>query len=197
MRSLIYQNILFYRFVMRTLYGQYFEERYAKTAALIENKASVLDVCCGDAYIYFQYLGKKNVDYTGLDTCPPFIKKLKKDGLRVELCDILTTDLTSDYDIVLLMGSLYQFIPQHHLLIEKLFRLAKKRLIVVEAVKNIAGSSNRLIAKLAGIAVNPGTGSKTERFDVDRLRDVFRSYPRVSYETICHGRDVIVVVPKD
>jgi ubiquinone/menaquinone biosynthesis C-methylase UbiE len=57
-------------------------------ADLIPCEAKVVDVCCGDCYIYLNFLKKKNVKYLGLDINQAFVNAAKRKGISVELFDL-------------------------------------------------------------------------------------------------------------
>ena len=61
---------------MRVLYLGGYKARSEALAALIPERSSVVDLCCGPATLYFKYLRFKHVSYTGLDINRPFVERL-------------------------------------------------------------------------------------------------------------------------
>jgi hypothetical protein len=175
MRSPIYWHPGLYHFAMRQLAGEYFSQRYSAVAELIPEKANVIEVCMGDAYLYSSYLGRKQVRYAGLDINETFVRCAMRKGIAAKIVDVMSEDI-EPADYVIMQGSLYQFIPDEKQIIKKLLNAAKKQLIISEPIRNRAQSNNPLISFLARRAVNPGNGHRLERFDENRLLECFRFF---------------------
>ena len=92
MTSIIYRNTLLYNVAVRAIYGKGFYDRYEQIAALIPKHSSVVEVCCGDCYLYKNYLSHKNIEYTGLDFNPVFISKARAMGINVLHHNLLSND---------------------------------------------------------------------------------------------------------
>ena len=124
MKSIIYWHPAIYTLAMRFLYRKYFRERYRKIVDLIPAEAEIIDICCGDCYIYFHYLNDKNVKYLGLDINKTFINAAIKKGARAEQFDILKDHLPhSDY--ILMLASMYHFIPMQDYVIQKILNATR------------------------------------------------------------------------
>ncbi len=181
----LYSYPRLYRLLIRTLYGPDFNERYAVVSKLIPEGAQVLDVCCGDAYIYSRFLKKKNVRYQGLDRSAAFERYAQKRNIPFRKWDGLRENLP-EADYILLMGSLYQWIPHHEDFLRKLIRAAGKCLIIVEPVRNLAQSGCRLVRWGAQKATYP----HGQRFDEARLVELFTRHHASRWFKIGTGREI-------
>lgn len=176
---------------MRVLYGKNFRSRYETVAAMIPEGASVIDVCCGDCYIY-GFLKKKHVDYLGLDVQPGFVNHAVKKGIRAVTFDIKKT-IPQPADYVLMQGSLYQFIPDHEDMMGRLFAAAKKAVIISEPVANIASCRNPLAKLLARLATRVGGNDFPDRFTKADLEKLFYGHGVGHIKEINGGRELIGV----
>jgi len=78
----------FYQHIVHSVYGPDFYSRYNAISDLLPDKTSVVDVCCGDCYLY-NFLKGKHIDYLGLDLNLKFIKYAKKNGIHAELLTLI------------------------------------------------------------------------------------------------------------
>ena len=180
---------------MRFLYKNNFRERYKIIFDLIPRGAEIIDVCCGDCYIYYNFLKDKNVEYFALDINEIFVKAAKRGGVRAERFDLLKDQLPrSDY--ILMQASMYHFIPNQDEIIQKILNSTKKRAIISESVVNLSASKNLLVSKISKILTNPGTEHSTERFNKESLLNFFNKYNVTSIHKIKGGRDIIGVFDK-
>ena len=129
---------------MRLRFKKYFNQRYQAIDELIPNGSSVVDVCCGDSYL-FNYLNKKNIDYLGLDFNSIFINNSIKRGINARLFNIYE-DSIPRADYIVIQASLYQFIPNHPRLLDKLYKSADKYLIITETINSYGSSKNKFIS---------------------------------------------------
>jgi hypothetical protein len=166
MRSPIYAHPLIYRFVLKALYGRALEERFRAVSALVPHGASLLDVCAGDGAIRDSL--HSSVRYTAVDGNETFVSGLKKKGVPAELRDVRYQPLP-EADVVLMMGSLYHFVPDTEAMIEKLKKAAKRRLIIVEPHVNWSSKAG-VIGWLSQRLSDPGiSGSHLGRLGGDAL----------------------------
>ncbi len=165
MRSIVYWNAFSYNIIMRLLYPGGFKDRYAKLAALIPDDVSVVEICCGDCYLYRNYLSEKKIKYTGLDINPSFIAKAKKNGIDVYRFDLNQAKEIPKAEYLIMQASLYQFLPDAAGLMKKLLAAAQKKVIIAEPVKNLSTSQNSLTRFIAKRLSNPGTHHQMERFN--------------------------------
>jgi len=176
----VYSHPFLYHLAMRLLYGRQFTGRYEVISSQIPDRSQVVEVCCGDCYLYTHYLKRKQVDYLGLDINPLFLDYARKKGVSVRRFDLWKDPIPSA-EIVVMQGSLSQFIPHHRQILERLLAAARGRLIVAEPVRNLAASKNPIIAYLAKRLSDPGfyeTGNPYlgKRFDTDSLTALFTSF---------------------
>lgn len=162
MTSPIYWHPAFYGLFMRLLYGGAFDRRYRAVAGLIDAPGTVLDLCCGDCLL-LRHLPPGST-YVGIETNPRFIRSAVRKGIDVRQGDILNIPWP-EADYVVMMGSLYHFIPQHGLLVEKMLRSARRRVILCESVHHIATSSNPFVAFLGRRLSDPTGGQSPRRLD--------------------------------
>ena len=193
--SLIYRSPHIYALLMRFLYGKYYKTRLQSLGKEIPDSVKVLDVCCGDCALYTLVL-KNRVSYTGIDINPVFIENARELSIKVLPLDIRTNDLPcSDY--VLIQASLYQFIPQHKQIVDKLLDSASNKVIISEPVKALASSSNPIISFIARHSTNPGTGGKINRFTEKTFRIFFRNnYNELieKFKFIAGGKELMVIL---
>lgn len=191
MRSPIYWNPTLYHLAIRQSAGKFFAQRYLALDELIPEHASVTEVCMGDAYLYRNYLARKQVAYLGLDINNSFVRSAIRKDIPARTFDVMS-DALEPADYVIMQGSLYQFIPEEKKIIRKLLNAARKQLLISEPVRNRAQSNNPFISFLAKHAVNPGTGHATERFTEKTLVECFQCFPEFKEaRTIDGGIDMI------
>lgn len=164
MISFIYWHPKIYNLFLRILHGKHFKERYQKVAECIPVGSTVADICCGDCHLYKEFLCKKGIYYVGLDANPLFVKWGKRDRIPIHLFDVLKEEIPPA-EYVIMMGSLYHFMPWHKEVVDKMLKAATKKVIITEGVRTFTGSSNRLISFLAKRLANPGTKRPIHRFN--------------------------------
>ncbi len=180
---------------MRFLYGKFYNTRYKKIGELIPSEVSVLDICCGDCKLYENEL-KKRVKYIGIDINHRFLKTAAKKGIDVQKLDIRYQNLPrSDY--LILQASLYQFIPNHKKIVDKMIKAAGNKVIISEPVANISSSRFSLIAYLAKYSTNPGTGHTPKRFTPKTFKEFIKNnYSELLEDCFLHsgGKELMVVL---
>ena len=174
MRSILYWNSYIYSFLVRLQFNKYYTDRYIAVKNIIEDNSSVIDVCCGDSKLY-SFLKCKNVKYLGLDFNTKFIKYSKKNNINVKNFNIIE-EVIPKADYVVMQASLYQFIPDHNQVINKLFNAALKCLIITEPVKSFAQSKNRVISMAGKLLNNPGDSLKEHRFTLKTLKEAMSPF---------------------
>ena len=196
MRSPVYWHPVIYNGIMKMLYGTYFQDRYKAIAEIIPDNASITEICAGDAYLYLNYLKKKNINYTGLDINSVFVRSAQKKNISFKQFNLMTDEVPlSDY--VIIQASLYQFIPNEDIIISKLLASTKKVLIIAEPVRNLSDSNNPLISFFAKYSANPGNNHVHNRFNAQTLSTCFRKYPQLSeLNEIKGGREMVGVFRK-
>ena len=169
MNSPIYWHPTLYSAAMRLLYGRSYNERYAAIAGLVPEGADVFEACAGDARLYRRFLRKKGVKYVGCDINSAFVRHAQRRGVSMRKLDIRYDPLPLA-DVTILHAGLYQFMPNHVAIIDRLVASARRVLIIVEPVKNLADSTNRVVAWLARLGAKTTTGTHPSRFN-DRSFD--------------------------
>src|SRR5262249_8124388 len=165
-----------YEGVMRLLYGCGYEERFHALAELIAEGSSVLDVCCGPGTLYHRYLKAKRVHYTGLDINRHFIERLSASGATGIIWDLNDSQPLPRADYVVIQSSLYHFLPDPSLVIERMIAAAEKQVLIAEPIRNMADSRIFLFAFLARKLTNPGTADQPNRFNEARLDTLMETY---------------------
>jgi hypothetical protein len=176
-RSPIYTNPILYNLVMRILYGRHFEDRYQALANEIPDGAHIIDLCCGDCYIYTHYLRRKQVDYLGLDLAPRFIQSARSRGTLARQFDVWN-DPIPIADIVMMQASLYQFIPHADQILGRMLASARQKVLIAEPVKNLSSSNNPLLAFIGRLGTRPGAKAEAyagKRFVQQSLTGLFNA----------------------
>jgi hypothetical protein len=195
--SLLYTHPRLYHLLMRSLYGRYFKARYQALADVIPEKAQVIDVCAGDAYLYRKYLHAKSVAYTGLDLSPHMVREARRWGIQAEEFNLWTDELPRA-EIVILQASLYQFTPHAEEIVRKLLAAAQRKLILAEPIVNLSSSPHPLLAWISQRMTTPGAGQKTysgERFNQKTFTRFLESFETLErHWLIPGGREMIAVL---
>ena len=196
MRSPVYWHPFLYHIIMRLLYGKDFNSRYEALANLIPPNASVSELCMGDGFLFHKFLTLKNIKYIGLDFNKTCIKAANRKKIKVQLHNVLV-DGIPPADFVIMQGSLYQFIPNEDVIIQKMLDAASVAVIIAEPIRNRADSKNIFVSSLAKYAVNPGSGHITKRFNEKTLLECFRRHKEFREEQIVDsGKELVGVFLK-
>jgi len=196
MKSIAYWNPFIYSLFMRFSYKSNYLKRYQEIASLIDAGSSLVDVCCGDCKIY-KFLKDKNIAYTGLDFNSSFVNEGNRKGMNVQKCNVKHDEIPQA-DYVLMQASLYQFIPNHGQVLQKLYNAAKKYLIIAEPVKNYADSKWKIVSFIAKLLNNPGDGIKTERFNINTLKEALEPFTGNKVkEFLVADTEYVVLIKKD
>jgi SAM-dependent methyltransferase len=183
---------------MFLLYQGGYGERSKALAALIPEEASVVDVCCGPASLYFDYLKFKRVAYTGLDINDGFVQNAAARGVKAMVWDVSSGRPLPKADYVIMQASLYHFLPDPRPVVDRMLEAASKNVLLTEPVRNLADSPNPLVAWLARKLTNPGTGEQPRRFNATRFTDFLAPYRAagrvVDTYTIAAGREQLCVL---
>ena len=193
----IYSHPTLYHFLMRMLYRKNFNARYQVIAEEIPERISVVDVCAGDAYLYFNFLIKKSIRYTALDNSPYFLSWAQKKGIDYHKVNVLCDEIPKG-DVVVMMASLYQFIPKEKEILQKLISSARQKVIISEPISNLSSSHIGIIARIANRLTTPFEDAGQyigERFDEERLISLLTSFPGFQHSTkIPGGREIVSVI---
>ena len=154
---------------MRLLHGRDHEERYRKITEMIPEGAEVLELCAGDCRLYEKYLRVKKCKYLASDINKNFIRYARRKKINVKKINLFKDKIPKS-DFIVIQASLYQFIPNHKIICDKILNSTKKKLIISESIiRNLATSNNPVISFIAKRINNPGDGYKTERFNEKML----------------------------
>ncbi len=191
MKSPTYWHPFLYELSLRASLKRSYRKRYEAVAGLIGPGRTVVDICCGDCKIH-SFL--KGADYLGLDFNRTFVKSALARGINAREFDVRRDPIPAADD-VLMIASLYQFIPDHLAILKKAYAAAEKRLILCEPVRNHADSRNRLLSWAAKWLNDPGNGVKKARLDLPALKETLRPFQdRISREFFVPGEIEYVVV---
>ena len=181
---------------MKLLYGRHYQERYSRIADLIPARSTVLELCCGPAFLYRNYLTHKAVAYTGVDRSAPFVNALVKEGIHALLCDLRAEMSLPRADYVVIQASLYHFLPNVSHILDRMLQSATKRVIVAEPIRNLATSRIALLSGLAARLSGPDEENAPRRFSEESLDRLFEDYSdRVTQSfTIAGGREKVYVL---
>jgi glycosyltransferase involved in cell wall biosynthesis len=168
-KSPIYWTCVGYDLIMHVLYGRQYRETYADVARRIPDGASVVDVCCGTARLYRDFLRARGVDYLGLDFNGHFVMGARKRGVQARWFNVLTEDVPRA-DYVVMCSSFYQVRPLQDAVLARLRAAARQAVIISEPIHNLSASRSGLVARVAKGLSNPGVGEYGERFDLAEFR---------------------------
>ncbi|MFB3785420.1 MAG: hypothetical protein ACE15F_03530 [bacterium] len=195
MISPIYWHPRLYEAALRLLYLSHYRERIQAVAERIPDGSSVADVCAGDCSLGRYGLRDKPITYTAYDWNPVFVRWARGRGLAMEKLDLWSQEIPSA-DCVVMMGSLYQFIPRQAEVLEKLIRAARRRVIVNEPVMNLAQSTHPWVRQAAYLLSYAGRHSSRHRFTEGGLRAYLEERGFHSIALIAEGRDLVAVLDK-
>jgi hypothetical protein len=187
--SPVYRDPRVYRGVLRLLYGSALPARERLVASLVPPGASVVDACCGDGSIARRLPGRR---YLGVDASETFVRALERSGVPARRLDVATEELPTA-DVVLMLGSLYQFLPGVDPVLERLRRAARDRVVVAEPYRNLAQHPWAPVRALARRMTDPGVASSTARFDEASLRALFQRHG--ASEVHATSRELVAVLP--
>ncbi len=194
----MYRTAIGYELAMRALYGRAFRARYGAVAGFVPEGATVVDVCCGPPILYRRLLREKGVRYTGVDINARFIAQVRDAGGHGERCDVATTATLPVGDIVVMHASLYHFLPDPAPIVAKLYAAAQRRVVVAEPIRNLAASTNPVVAAVARRVARPAGADAAHRFTEATLDAVFEPYAACVEESfvLSGGREKVYVLAK-
>ena len=195
--SLVYRSAVGYGLVMRALYGRHYNDRLRAVADEVPVGASVLELCCGPGTLYLRFLRGRVSAYIGLDVNPRFVIQLSRQGVDARLMDLnRTEDPLPPADVAVMQASLYHFLPNAAVIVDRLLAAASDRVIISEPVRNLASSHNPFIRALGQRAADPGAGGAERRFNeqtLDALMERYRALV-IRASLIPGGRDKLYVL---
>jgi glycosyltransferase involved in cell wall biosynthesis len=168
-KSPIYWTGHGYDLTMQALYGGQYADTLAAVARRIPDGASVVDLCCGTARLYQDFLRARRCAYLGLDFNGDFVMHARRRGVDIRWFDLLA-DPIPPADYVVMCSSLYHFGDHLDDVIGRMRQAASRAVIISEPVRNLSDAP--FVGRLAAALTNPGVGSFTARLDLDRLREI-------------------------
>jgi len=180
---------------MRLLYGRHYASRYQAISDLIKTGSSVLDLCCGPAFLY-RHLKPKDVEYVGLDINAKFIDQLNRLGGKGQVWDLRSEQPLPRADYVIMQASLYHFLPDASPVVDRMLQAARTQVIIAEPIRNLTTSDSRLLALIGRMFTDAGTGEQQDRFNESSLAEFFSKYSTrvVQSFLIAGGREKIYVL---
>lgn len=189
MTSIVYRHPALYRAVLRVLYRGALADRERIVAALVPHDAEVADVCCGDGGIARRLACRQ---YVGYDVSPRMVEGMIRRGMEARILDVAREDVPPA-DVVLMLGSLYQFLPDADAVVSRLRRAARRFVVLAEPHRNLATSRWWLLRALARRATDPGVPSSRSRFDEESLAALLARHSALHVERT--SRETIAVLP--
>lgn len=189
----MYRDTRLYALVMKSIYGPGYAHRYRDVAELVPEGAHVVEIAPGDGRLYQRHLRHKVGSYLGLELSPAFLRKAEQNGIPYRPCDIRHDEIPQA-DVVVMQAALYQFIPQHEKILDKMIRAARQRVIVAEPVRNPVARHVRPFERLTAWLTLPPepAGYDGRRFDDHDMEALFRSFPEFeSMKKAAAGRERI------
>jgi glycosyltransferase involved in cell wall biosynthesis len=172
-RSPIYWTGYGYDLAMRAVYGEQYAATYAAVAARIPDGASVVDVCCGTARLYQDFLRQRRCPYLGLDFNGDFVMHARRRCVDVRWFNLLSDPIPAA-DYVVMCSSLYHFGADADEVVGRMRRAARRAVIISEPVRNLSAAP--LVGGLIAALTNPGVGSSAARFDLDSFAALARRH---------------------
>lgn len=130
---------------MTLLYRGVYRRRFNEICKHLHG-SRVTELCFADTYIA-RYCRQQQIDWTGLDINPYFVKRAQEKGYKAICTDIAQADAFPAADTLIISGSLYHFIPRADSLLLKMCEAAPV-VIICEPVHNIS-TQNNIFGKMA------------------------------------------------
>lgn len=172
-KSPIYWTGIGYDAVMRALYGRQYRQTYEVVAQRIPAGASVVDVCCGTARLYRDFLRQRGCRYLGLDASADFVMHARRRGVDARWFNMLT-DPIPEADYVVMCSSLYQAGTRARDIVDRMRHSAREAVIISEPVRNL--TQVPVVGGLAAALTNSGASEYRTRFDLARFTALVESF---------------------
>ncbi|HLY36928.1 MAG TPA: class I SAM-dependent methyltransferase [Candidatus Binatia bacterium] len=190
--GLLYRSEGAYRIAMMLLEGSERAQRHRRISTAIAAGSTVVDLCCGDASLASALLAR-GCTYLGLDINPVFVRSGQRRGLDVRKWDARSMEIPAA-DIVCMLSSFYQFIPNERPLFERMLQRARRLVVVSEPIRNWATSGSRVLQRVA-LAVTRVDGRTFERrHDEVSLRALVGGLDPAAVEIEPLGRETLLLV---
>jgi SAM-dependent methyltransferase len=181
---------------MQLLYRGALDERNQAVAEHVETGARVVDLCCGPPLLFTSHLEAKRVRYLGVDLNPAFLDAVQKSGAEATSVDLRDAPALPQGDYVIMLSSLYHFLPDPAPLVERMLEAASRRVIFSEPIRNWTQSRFPGMAALAALGTDAGYGAQSSRFDEASLDRFFEAYADQVVESslVAQGREKLYVL---
>ena len=159
---------------MNMIYLGKYNQRFRIVTNLLNLKKdkTIVELCFGDTLIA-NWCRLNNLVWVGFDINDEFIKNARSKGFNAQYKDILKFEDLPKSDVVILMGSLYQFNKRLNDLISSIMKSTNK-FIVSEPIINLA-SKNNIIGYFAKRLTKVGKGNEIFRYDYDSLHHALKN----------------------
>lgn len=184
---------------MNIIYLGKYNQRFKLVTDLLNPKKdkTVLELCFGDILIA-QWCKFNRIKWTGLDINKKFIKNARSYGFNAIYRDILKFKNLPKSDVVIMMGSLYQFNKKLDDLIKLIMRSTSK-FIISEPISNLS-TSNSLLGYFAKRATKVGKGNEMFRYNYDNLKIELKKACNNNFiisEIKRTKKDLIIIIKKN
>lgn len=190
--GLVYRSAFVYRLAMTLLEGREGADRRRRIAGSIPAGSSVVDLCCGDARIADELIAN-GCGYTGLDVNRRFVASGRRRGLDVRYWDATTEDVPAG-DVVMMLSSLYHFIPDEQRIFDRMRASARQMVLIAEPTSNWATSESALLRGLSRSLTQVNGQAFEERHNEQSLAALVSELPPDSFELAPVGREQMLIV---
>jgi hypothetical protein len=177
------------------LWGLYLGRPRARFGAVrreVEPGDEVVDLCAGTWLLYEALEGVAG-RYLAFDLNPRLVAALRRRGIEAYCADVRELEIPRA-DVVTMSSALYHFHPCCQELIERMRARARKKVVLVEPVRNQANSAVPLWGAFARWAGRAGAPSDFH-FTRGTLEELISQLPGPRRaEPICRGRDLLIVL---
>ena len=182
---------------MQMLYGSDYTARSQAIAAQILDHEEIVDVCCGRAALYTEFLYARPIKYLGLDLTAAMLRSARRDGASVQKFDVWI-DPIPPADVIVMQSSLCQFIPRQREILDKLLMAARRLVIVAEPVRNMSSSHSSILSAIAKALTSPPPSAgqyQGQRFTDQSFLELLESYPEfISSQLLASGRERVALL---
>ncbi len=191
--GLVYRAPAVYNLVLWGLYRGRPRDRFLAVSQEVEAGDTVVDLCAGTSLLYETLAGRAK-HYQAFDLNERFVAAMGRQGIEAHCCDVGTLEIPAA-DVVTMSSALYHFHPHCLELLERMRASARKKVVVVEPVRNNANSALPLWGAFARWASRVGDNPVDFHFTPESLTRLLDQLPGPKrMELICKGRDARIVL---
>ncbi len=163
-------------------------------AARVERGSTVVDLCCGDCALERLLVGKE-CSYIGLDSSKEFVRAGRRRGVNVLHWEGPLSDFPEG-DVICIQSSLYQFMPDEKLLVERMIAKARLRVVISEPIRNLSDSGNPVFRMLARWLTSANMKSPVSRHTMESIRSLAAALPGNIELSLPIDREALLVITK-